>query len=35
MRAGGITPITNPMFGMKLVTNASTPQMNAPGTPIA
>ena len=32
MRAGGITPMTNPMLGMKLVTNASTAQTNAPGT---
>ena len=24
-----------PMFGMKLVMNASTPQTNAPGTPIS
>ena len=27
--------MTKPMFGMKFVTKASTPQMNAPGTPIA
>ena len=34
MRAGGITPITKPMLGMKLVTKASTAHTNAPGTPI-
>ena len=33
MRAGGMMPMTKPMLGMKLVTNASTPQTNAPGTP--
>ena len=27
--------MTKPMLGMKLVTNASTPQTNAPGTPSA
>ena len=31
--AGGMMPMTKPMLGMKLVTNASTPQMKAPGTP--
>ena len=34
MIAGGITPMTKPMFGMKLVTKASTAQMKAPGTPM-
>ena len=34
MIAGGMTPMTKPMFGMKFVTNASTAQMNAPGTPM-
>lgn len=33
MIAGGITPMTNPTFGMKFVTNARTPQTNAPGIP--
>ena len=34
MRAGGITPMTKPMLGMKLVTKASTAHTNAPGTPM-
>jgi len=34
MIAGGITPMTKPMFGMKFVTKASTAQMKAPGTPM-
>ena len=34
MIAGGMTPMTKPMFGMKFVTNASTAQMKAPGTPM-
>ena len=34
MIAGGMTPMTNPMLGMKLVTKASTAQMKAAGTPM-
>ena len=33
MIAGGMTPMTKPMLGMKFVTNASTPHTNAPGMP--
>ena len=35
INAGGTRPMTKPMLGMKLVTNASTPQTKAAGTPIA
>ena len=33
MIAGGMTPMTNPMLGMKFVTKARTPQTTAPGMP--
>ena len=35
MIVGGTTPITNPMFGMKLVTNARIAHTAGAGTPSA